>query len=72
MSSGGLVQAGFRERRKKKLHNVLSRQLPCQAQPCEGRLPPPASTATPPADTVVEEWLALRVALGPLPEVIGR
>ena len=41
-----LVQAGFRERRKK-LHNVLSRQLSCPARPCSEVLARRAgSTAT--------------------------
>jgi 16S rRNA (adenine1518-N6/adenine1519-N6)-dimethyltransferase len=67
-----LVQAGFRERRKK-LHNVLSRQL----------LKSPADVAQTlasvsidgdrrPQTLSVDEWLALRVALGPLPEGLRR
>jgi 16S rRNA (adenine1518-N6/adenine1519-N6)-dimethyltransferase len=67
-----LVQAGFRERRKK-LHNVLSRQLLKSAAEVAQVL----SAATidgdrRPQTLSVDEWLALRVALGPLPEGLRR
>jgi 16S rRNA (adenine1518-N6/adenine1519-N6)-dimethyltransferase len=62
-----LVQAGFRERRKK-LHNVLSRQLPVLGSAVAAVL---AETGIDgdrrPQTLSVEEWLALRAALGPLP-----
>ena len=68
----GLVQAGFRERRKK-LHNVLSRQLPLPSTTVRGALAAAGIDGDRRPQTLsVEEWLALRVALGPLPEVIGR
>jgi 16S rRNA (adenine1518-N6/adenine1519-N6)-dimethyltransferase len=62
-----LVQAGFRERRKK-LRNVLSRQLPFLGPTLGDVL---AATGIDgerrPQTLSVEEWLALRAALGPLP-----
>jgi 16S rRNA (adenine1518-N6/adenine1519-N6)-dimethyltransferase len=62
-----LVQAGFRERRKK-LRNVLSRQLPL-VQPVLGEVL--AGTGVDgdrrPQTLSVDEWMALRVAIGPLP-----
>jgi 16S rRNA (adenine1518-N6/adenine1519-N6)-dimethyltransferase len=62
-----LVQAGFRERRKM-LHNVLPRQLP---QVGAARLEAALAAAgidpqRRPQTLAVEEWLALRAALGPL------
>lgn len=63
-----LVQAGFRERRKM-IHNVLLRQLPLA-----GRERITAALATVgiapdrrPQTVSVDEWLALAVAMGPLP-----
>ena len=63
-----LVQASFRERRKM-IHNVLARQLPVDA----GRVATALAEAGIAADRrpqtlAVGEWLALRVALGPLGE----
>ncbi len=62
-----LVQAGFRERRKK-LRNVLSRQLPISGEAVAQAL---AATGIDgdrrPQTLSVDEWLALRVVLGPLP-----
>jgi 16S rRNA (adenine1518-N6/adenine1519-N6)-dimethyltransferase len=63
-----LVQAGFRERRKM-LHNVLARQLPGLDR---GRLEAALAAcaidpARRPQTLAVEEWLALRAALTPLP-----
>lgn len=63
-----LVQASFRERRKM-IHNVLSRQLPVDA----GRVAAALAEAgiapdRRPQTLAVGEWLALRVALGPLGE----
>ena len=63
-----LVQAAFRERRKM-IHNVLVRQLPgLDRDRLEAAL---ASCAIAPErrpqTLSVDEWLALRVALGPLP-----
>ena len=63
-----LVQAGFRERRKM-LHNVLVRQLPglarerLEAALAACRIDPERRPQT----LSVEEWLALRAALSPLP-----
>ncbi len=66
---GGLwrvVQAGFRERRKK-LHNVLSRQLRLSGVEVERALAAAAIDGNRrPQTLAVEEWLALRVALEPL------
>jgi 16S rRNA (adenine1518-N6/adenine1519-N6)-dimethyltransferase len=62
-----LVQAGFRERRKK-LRNVISRQLPLP-----GEVVAQALTAAGidgdrrPQTLSVEEWLVLRAAIGPIP-----
>ncbi|HMJ79440.1 MAG TPA: 16S rRNA (adenine(1518)-N(6)/adenine(1519)-N(6))-dimethyltransferase RsmA [Candidatus Dormibacteraeota bacterium] len=64
-----LVQAAFRERRKM-LHNVLPRQLPrldgtrLEAALAAVQIDPRRRPQT----LAVEEWLALRDALGPLPE----
>jgi len=63
-----LVQAGFRERRKK-LHNVLSRQLLKSAVEVVQALDAVSIDGDRRPQTLsVDEWLALRVALGPLPE----
>ncbi len=62
-----LVQAGFRERRKK-LRNVISRQLPVSGDIVLGALE--AVEIDPdrrPQTLSVTEWLALREAIGPLP-----
>jgi 16S rRNA A1518/A1519 N6-dimethyltransferase RsmA/KsgA/DIM1 with predicted DNA glycosylase/AP lyase activity len=63
-----LVQAGFRERRKM-IHNVLARQLPgLDRERVDAALE--ACAITPdrrPQTLSVEEWLALRVRLTPLP-----
>ena len=63
-----LVQAGFRERRKM-IHNVLARQLPgLDRERVEAALA--ACAIEPdrrPQTLSVEEWMALRVALTPLP-----
>ena len=62
-----LVQAGFRERRKM-LHNVLPRQLP-QVGPVRIQAALAAvgiRSDRRPQTLSVEEWLALRAALGPL------
>ena len=62
-----LVQAGFRERRKK-LRNVISRQLPLSGEHVIGALE--AVGIDPdrrPQTLSVAEWLELREALGPLP-----
>jgi 16S rRNA (adenine1518-N6/adenine1519-N6)-dimethyltransferase len=63
-----LVQAGFRERRKM-VHNVLVRQLPgLERERLHVALA--ACSIAPdrrPQTLSVEEWLALRNALGPLP-----
>jgi 16S rRNA (adenine1518-N6/adenine1519-N6)-dimethyltransferase len=62
-----LVQAGFRERRKM-LHNVLPRQLPhLGRERIDAALAVAGIAADRRPQTVgVEEWLALREALGPL------
>jgi 16S rRNA (adenine1518-N6/adenine1519-N6)-dimethyltransferase len=62
-----LVQAGFRERRKM-LHNVLPRQLPhLGRQRITDALAAAGIAADRRPQTVsVDEWLALREALGPL------
>jgi 16S rRNA (adenine1518-N6/adenine1519-N6)-dimethyltransferase len=63
-----LVQAAFRERRKM-LHNVLARQLRFDAARVEQALAAAGITGDRRPQTLeVEEWLRLRVALGPLPE----
>jgi 16S rRNA (adenine1518-N6/adenine1519-N6)-dimethyltransferase len=63
-----LVQAGFRERRKM-IHNVLARQLPgLDRERVDSALA--ATGISPdrrPQTLSVEEWLALREALTPLP-----
>jgi 16S rRNA (adenine1518-N6/adenine1519-N6)-dimethyltransferase len=67
-----LVQAGFRERRKK-LHNVLSRQLLKSAAEVALVLKAVSIDGDRRPQTLsVDEWLALRVALGPLPEGLRR
>jgi len=67
-----LVQAGFRERRKK-LHNVLSRQLLKSAVEVVQALDVVSIDGDRRPQTLsVDEWLALRVALGPLPEGVRR
>lgn len=62
-----LVQAGFRERRKK-LRNVISRQLPVSGEAVARAL---AATGIDgdrrPQTLSVAEWLALRAALTPIP-----
>jgi len=63
-----LVQAGFRERRKM-IHNVLARQLPgLERERVDAALA--ACGIAPdrrPQTLDVDEWLALREALTPLP-----
>jgi 16S rRNA (adenine1518-N6/adenine1519-N6)-dimethyltransferase len=67
-----VVQAGFRERRKK-LHNVLSRQLARSGAEVAGALDAARIDGDRRPQTLsVDEWLALRVALGPLPETLRR
>jgi 16S rRNA (adenine1518-N6/adenine1519-N6)-dimethyltransferase len=67
-----LVQAGFRERRKK-LHNVLSRQLLKSAVEVVQALDAVSIDGDRRPQTLsVDEWLALRVTLGPLPEGVRR
>jgi 16S rRNA (adenine1518-N6/adenine1519-N6)-dimethyltransferase len=63
-----LVQAGFRERRKM-IHNVLARQLPgLDRERVDGGLAACGIAADRRPQTLsVEEWLALRAALSPLP-----
>jgi 16S rRNA (adenine1518-N6/adenine1519-N6)-dimethyltransferase len=62
-----LVQAGFRERRKK-LRNVLSRQLPLTGAAAARALEAAVIDGDRRPQTLsVDEWLALRAALGPLP-----
>jgi 16S rRNA (adenine1518-N6/adenine1519-N6)-dimethyltransferase len=62
-----LVQAGFRERRKM-LHNVLPRQLPTVGRKRFERALEAAGIAPDrrPQTVSVDEWLALREALGPI------
>lgn len=63
-----VVQAGFRERRKK-LHNVLARQLPISGAAARSALEAAGIDGDRRPQTLsVDEWLALRAALGPLPE----
>ena len=63
-----IVQAGFRERRKK-LHNVLARQLPFTAAEVAGILGKVGIDGDRRPQTLsVDEWLVLREAIGPLPE----
>jgi 16S rRNA (adenine1518-N6/adenine1519-N6)-dimethyltransferase len=63
-----LVQAGFRERRKM-VHNVLVRQLPGLDRERVGAALEATGIAPDrrPQTLSVEEWLALRAALTPLP-----
>jgi len=62
-----LVQAGFRERRKK-LRNVLARQLPFLAPMVAGALASASIDGDRRPQTLsVSEWLALLAALGPWP-----
>ncbi len=62
-----VVQAGFRERRKK-LHNVLARQLPLSGEAVRASLAAAGIDGDRRPQTLsVDEWLGLRVALGPLP-----
>jgi 16S rRNA (adenine1518-N6/adenine1519-N6)-dimethyltransferase len=62
-----VVQAGFRERRKK-LHNVLARQLPVSvAAVGEALAAAGVDGDRRPQTLSVDEWLRLRIALGPLP-----
>jgi 16S rRNA (adenine1518-N6/adenine1519-N6)-dimethyltransferase len=61
-----VVQAGFRERRKK-LHNVLARQLPLSgAEVAQALAGVEIDGDRRPQTLSVEEWLALRSALAPL------
>jgi 16S rRNA (adenine1518-N6/adenine1519-N6)-dimethyltransferase len=61
-----VVQAGFRERRKK-LHNVLARQLPLTgAQVAIALTHAGIDGDRRPQTLSVEEWLSLRIALGTL------
>ena len=63
-----VVQACFRERRKK-LHNVLSRQLPLTAAEVARILTEVGIDGDRRPQTLsVDEWLALRIAIGPLPD----
>jgi 16S rRNA (adenine1518-N6/adenine1519-N6)-dimethyltransferase len=67
-----VVQAGFRERRKK-LHNVLSRQLLKSGAEVAQALDAAAIDGDRRPQTLsVDEWLALRVAVGPLPDGLRR
>ena len=63
-----LVQAGFRERRKM-IHNVLARQLPGLDRERVGTALAACGIAPDrrPQTLAVDEWLALREALHPLP-----
>jgi 16S rRNA (adenine1518-N6/adenine1519-N6)-dimethyltransferase len=62
-----VVQAGFRERRKK-LHNVLARQLPFSGAEVSAALDAAGIDGDRRPQTLsVEEWLALRVSIGPIP-----
>jgi 16S rRNA (adenine1518-N6/adenine1519-N6)-dimethyltransferase len=66
-----IVQASFRERRKK-LHNVLARQLPLSAAQVARALAVAGIDGDRRAQTLaVDEWLALRDAIGPLPQIPG-
>ncbi len=63
-----VVQAGFRERRKM-LHNVLSRQLPIDAERVDAALAGCGIAGDRrPQTLAVGEWLALAEAIGPIPE----
>jgi 16S rRNA (adenine1518-N6/adenine1519-N6)-dimethyltransferase len=67
-----VVQAGFRERRKK-LHNVLSRQLQLSAADASRALAAAGIDSDRRPQTLsVDEWLVLRVAIEQLPGGIGR
>ena len=62
-----VVQAGFRERRKK-LHNVLARQLPFSGAEVTAALDAAGIDGDRRPQTLsVDEWLALRIAIGPIP-----
>jgi 16S rRNA (adenine1518-N6/adenine1519-N6)-dimethyltransferase len=62
-----LVQAGFRERRKK-LRNVISRQLPLTGEAVAQALAAAGIDGDRRPQTLsVGEWLALRAAIGPIP-----
>jgi 16S rRNA (adenine1518-N6/adenine1519-N6)-dimethyltransferase len=62
-----IVQAGFRERRKK-LHNVLARQMPISGAEAARALAAAGIDGDRRPQTLsVDEWLALRIAIGPLP-----
>jgi 16S rRNA (adenine1518-N6/adenine1519-N6)-dimethyltransferase len=66
-----VVQAGFRERRKM-LRNVLARQLAMPGAKIDEALEVCSIVGERRPQTLsVEEWLALRVALGPLPEAMS-
>ena len=61
-----VVQAAFRERRKK-LHNVLSRQLPLTAATVAEALVRAGIDGNRRAQTLsIDEWLMLREVLAPL------
>jgi 16S rRNA (adenine1518-N6/adenine1519-N6)-dimethyltransferase len=67
-----VVQAGFRERRKK-LHNVLARQLPLSGAEVQTALAAAGIDGNRRPQTLsVDEWLALRMSLGPLPGEAAR
>jgi 16S rRNA (adenine1518-N6/adenine1519-N6)-dimethyltransferase len=67
-----VVQAGFRERRKK-LHNVLARQLPLTVAQAQAALDATGIDGNRRPQTLsVDEWLALRIAIGPMPDGTGR
>jgi 16S rRNA (adenine1518-N6/adenine1519-N6)-dimethyltransferase len=67
-----VVQAGFRERRKK-LHNVLARQLPLTGAQAQVALDATGIDGNRRPQTLsVDEWLALRIAIGPIPDGTGR
>jgi 16S rRNA (adenine1518-N6/adenine1519-N6)-dimethyltransferase len=67
-----VVQAGFRERRKK-LHNVLSRQLLLSGAEVQAALGAAGIDGDRrPQTLAVDEWLALRVAIGPLAPGVRR
>ena len=66
-----VVQAGFRERRKM-LRNVLVRQLVIPGEKIDRALDVCGIAGERRPQTLsVEDWLALRVALGPLPEAMS-
>jgi 16S rRNA (adenine1518-N6/adenine1519-N6)-dimethyltransferase len=67
-----VVQAGFRERRKK-LHNVLARQLPLTGAQAQAALDATGIDGNRRPQTLsVDEWMALRIAIGPMPDGTGR